>query len=94
MKLNVPHVAQLANLPISKQEEKKLEKQLTETLSYIDQLSEIDTKNVQPTSHVTGLENITRLDTSEPSLPQSSALANTSKTHDGYFIVNAILDNG
>ena len=94
MQLNVSHVAKLANLPITKKEEQTLEKQLEETLTYIDRLQEIDTKKVQPTAHVTGLENVTRDDTAQSSLTQKQALSNTKNHHNGFFIVDAILDNG
>ena len=93
MKLDVKHIAKLANLPINGDEEKKLEKQLSETLTYIEILQEVDTKNVEPTAHVTGLENVTREDTPYPSLTQEQALMNTKKQHEGFFKVEAILDN-
>ena len=93
MKLDVKHIAKLANLTISASEEKKLESQLTETLDYIASLEEIDTKNVEPTAHVTGLENITREDTPRPSLSQKQALSNAKKHYNGFFEVDAILDN-
>lgn len=93
MKLDVKHIAKLANLTIDQQEEEKLEAQLTETLTYIGMLQEIDTEKVQPTSHVTGLENVTRKDETQPSLSQSQALSNTKKQHEGFFEVDAILGN-
>lgn len=93
MKLNIKHIAKLANLPISEQEEKKLESQLTETLNYVEMLKEIDTKNVEPTAHVTGLENVTREDKPGQSLTQTQALLNTKNSHNGFFEVDAILDN-
>lgn len=93
MKLNVKHIAQLANLPISQEEEKKLENQLTETLKYIDILQEVDTTDVKPTAHVTGLENVTREDISQSSLSQQQALSNVKKQYEGFFEVEAILDN-
>jgi aspartyl-tRNA(Asn)/glutamyl-tRNA(Gln) amidotransferase subunit C len=93
MKLDVAHIAKLANLPITDEEQKKLEKQLEETLSYIENLEEVDTKNVQPTAHVTGLENVTREDIAGESLDQKQALSNAKSTHEGFFQVNAILDN-
>jgi len=93
MKLDVKHIAKLANLPITKDEEKKFESQLNETLSYVEILKEVDTKNIEPTAHVTGLENITREDTTKPSLSQLQALSNTKKKHNGFFIVDAILEN-
>lgn len=93
MKLDVTHVAKLANLPLSDEEISKFEKQLDETLKYIENLQEIDTKNIKPTAHVTGLENVTREDIATESLDQKDALANAKATHEGFFQVNAILDN-
>ena len=93
MKLNINHIAKLANLPITQAEEKKLETQLEETLTYVEILKEIDTTKVKPTDHVTGLENITREDKTRPSLSQNEALSNTTKASNGFFEVDAILDN-
>ena len=91
MKIDVKHVAQLANLTLSDAELKKFEKQLDETLAYISNLNEIDTKNVEPTNQVTGLENVTREDVAKPSLSQEEALSNTKSKHNGMFEVDAIL---
>ena len=60
MKIDVKHVAELANLTLSDAELKKFEKQLDETLAYIDNLNQIDTKNIEPTNQVTGMQNVTR----------------------------------
>lgn len=94
MKIDVSHVAKLANLPLTEEEKKKFEKELGETLDYVKQLEEIDTKGVEPTSQVTGLENVTREDVAKPSLSQEEALKNAKSTHNGFFKVKAILDNG
>lgn len=93
MKLDVKHIAKLANLPISEKEEKKLASALNETLAYFDILKEVDSTKVEPTANVTGLENITRDDTPQKSLSQEQALSNAKKTHEGFFEVDAILDN-
>jgi len=93
MKLNISHIAKLANLPISEEEGKKLEGQLLETLDYIEILNVVDTKNVEPTAQVTGLENITRTDETSVSLTQNEAVSNTKQQYNGYFQVDAILDN-
>jgi len=85
MKLDIKHIAKLANLPISSSEEKKLESQLTETLNYIAVLEEIDTTKIEPTAHVTGLENVTREDVANASLSQKQALANTKQQYNGFF---------
>ncbi|MEK7518093.1 MAG: Asp-tRNA(Asn)/Glu-tRNA(Gln) amidotransferase subunit GatC [Patescibacteria group bacterium] len=92
MKINITHVAKLANLTLSKEEQEKFESQLSSVLDYVNKLKEIDTKNVEPTSQVTGLENVTREDEVKPSLSQEEALSNTKSKHTGLFKVKAILE--
>jgi aspartyl-tRNA(Asn)/glutamyl-tRNA(Gln) amidotransferase subunit C len=93
MKIDVKHVAKLANLPLKNDEIEKLESQLEETLEYVARLNEIDTTDINPTSQVTGLENVTREDIQVESLTQEEALSNTNEEHNGLFKVKAILDN-
>lgn len=82
----VKHVAKLANLPLTVAEEETLLKQLGETITYIDDLQEIDTKSVPPTSQVTGKTNELREDETTPSLSQADALKNGKDTHNGFFV--------
>ncbi|MBI2031121.1 MAG: Asp-tRNA(Asn)/Glu-tRNA(Gln) amidotransferase subunit GatC [Candidatus Levybacteria bacterium] len=91
MKINVKHVAKLANLPISKEEEKKLESQLSEILDYVEKLNSVITKGVEITSQITGLENVVREDKTESCLTQKEALSNAKNTHDGLYKVKKIL---
>lgn len=92
MKIDVSHIAKLANLPLSEEEKKKFEKQLEETLTYIENLNEIDTKGVIPSSQVTGLENVTRDDAVVKSFTQEEALKNAKSTYKGFIKVKAILE--
>lgn len=91
MKIDVKHIAKLANLEITPEKEIKLEKQLTSILDYIDKLQEVDTNNIPETNQVTGLENITREDVSSPSLTQQESLSNSKSTHNGMFKVKGVL---
>ncbi len=93
MKINVPHVAKLANLPLKEEEEKKFEKQLSDVLQYIEKLNEVNTDSVEPTSQVTGLENVFREDTSSSSLAKPVALSNAKAQQNGFFQVEGILDS-
>ena len=92
MKIDIKHVAKLANLTLTNKEKEKFDQQLNETVAYIDKLEEINTKGVYPTSQVTGLENITREDNPQPSLSQEQVLSNTKSKHNGLFKVKAILE--
>jgi aspartyl-tRNA(Asn)/glutamyl-tRNA(Gln) amidotransferase subunit C len=92
MKINVSHIAKLASLPLTSEEKIKFEKQLEETIIHVENLSRVDTKGIEPTSQVTGLENITRDDEAKPSLTQEEALFNTKSKHNGLFKVDAIFE--
>lgn len=93
MKLDITHIAKLANLPLTDSEKNKLEKQLEETAEYVKELDGVDTKDVEPTSQVTGLENVTREDEVKPSLSRDDALKNSKSTYKGFFKVKGILNN-
>lgn len=93
MKIDIKRIAELSNLPISDKEKRTLEKELSETLAYVATLNEIDTKNIEPTSQVTGLTNVLREDIAMPSLSQEEALQNAKSTYNGFFKVKAILEN-
>jgi aspartyl-tRNA(Asn)/glutamyl-tRNA(Gln) amidotransferase subunit C len=92
MKIDVKHVAELANLSLTDEETQKFETQLSEVLDYIKKLDEVDVSGVEPTSQVTGLENISREDESRPLLTQEEALSNAKATYNGLFVVKGIFD--
>ena len=90
----VKHIAQLAQIPISSQEEEELANDFSATLAVVDQLQQIDTDGVELTHQVTGLKNITREDSinEKNMFTQKEALANASRTHDGFFVVERVID--
>ncbi len=59
---DVRRLAQLARLKLTDEEVDRLSKQLTDILSYVDMLREVDTSGVPETSQVTGLVTVTRPD--------------------------------
>lgn len=92
VKIDIDHVAKLANLRLSAQEKATFQKQLERVLAYVSKLNEVDTAKVEPIGHITGLENIGRVDIPAPSLSQEQALANAPKTYNGLFVVDAIFE--
>ena len=92
MKIDVKHIAKLANLPLKETEIEKFEKQLEETAEFVGELNSVDTNSIDPTSQVTGLENVTRGDVAKPSLTQEAALSNAKSNQNGFFKVDAILN--
>jgi aspartyl-tRNA(Asn)/glutamyl-tRNA(Gln) amidotransferase subunit C len=92
MKINVSHIAKLANLPLKKDDEEKYAKQLSQILEYIEKLTAVNTENVKETSQATDLENVTKEDVASPSLSQDEVLVNTKNKHNGLFKVKAIFE--
>ncbi len=62
---NVKHVAHLARLAITDQEAEKFQKQLDAIVTFAEQLNELDTTDVKPTTHVLTMKNVMREDVPE-----------------------------
>ncbi len=92
---DVAKVAQLAHLEISPEELKIFAPQMAEIVNYVEQLNEIDTKNVEPA--LGGLTpegeatDSAREDSVNPSLGQQTALAEAPDAASGHFRVPKIL---
>lgn len=91
-KNQVLHIAKLANLRLSESEVKKFQSDLSDILAYIEILNQLNTVKVEPTSQVTGLENVLRKDETANCLTQNQALSGTKSKHQGYFKVKAIFE--
>ncbi|MGB3210781.1 MAG: Asp-tRNA(Asn)/Glu-tRNA(Gln) amidotransferase subunit GatC [Desulforhopalus sp.] len=94
MKINkkeVEHVAHLARLTLTEDELEKMTGQLDNILSYVDKLDELDTSQVQPTSHVFSVSNAFREDVEKESLPQAEAVKNGPQQDGEMFQVPRII---
>lgn len=63
----VRHIADLARLKLTPEEVEKYSNELSVILDYIGMLKEVDTEDVEPTSQVTGLKDVTREDVAQDS---------------------------
>jgi aspartyl-tRNA(Asn)/glutamyl-tRNA(Gln) amidotransferase subunit C len=89
----VRHIARLARLRLTAEEERRYAEQLSAILDYAERLKGVDTADVPPTAGVQDLQAPLRPDIPRPSLPHERALANASATADGMFLVPPILDS-
>lgn len=88
---DVRHVAQLARLELTEEEVVKFQKQLSEVLDYFKIMDEVDIKNIEPTSQVTGTENRFREDDPQSFLTQDEAVSGAKSSQNKLFKVKAIL---
>jgi aspartyl-tRNA(Asn)/glutamyl-tRNA(Gln) amidotransferase subunit C len=92
-KEQVEHVARLARLDVSEDEQAMFARQLSAILTYMDQLKKLDIAGVEPTVTVLPTDNVFRDDEARPSLPKEQALANAPEEADGFFRVPKILED-
>jgi aspartyl-tRNA(Asn)/glutamyl-tRNA(Gln) amidotransferase subunit C len=91
-KKEVEHIAFLARLSLSEEEKELFGSQLSSILRYMEKLNELDTRGIEPTSHVLSLSDVMRDDIPRPSLPKEEALMNAPDHTDKFYRVPKILE--
>lgn len=71
----VLHVAKLASLSLSDAEVDRFAAELARIVGYVEQLAQVDTRDVAPTAHVQLDRMPLRADELHPCLPRAEALA-------------------
>jgi aspartyl-tRNA(Asn)/glutamyl-tRNA(Gln) amidotransferase subunit C len=91
-KEEIEHIAVLARLSLTGEEKELFGSQLSGILGYMEQLNELDTKDVEPTSHVLALGNVMRDDIPAESLPREEALMNAPSHTEKFYRVPKIIE--
>jgi aspartyl-tRNA(Asn)/glutamyl-tRNA(Gln) amidotransferase subunit C len=91
-KTEVEYAAMLARIELSEEEKELYSEQLSTILAFFDRLKEVNTENVQPTSHVIDLVNAFRSDEARPGPGVEEVLANAPERSKRFFRVPKILD--
>ncbi|MBU2264850.1 Asp-tRNA(Asn)/Glu-tRNA(Gln) amidotransferase subunit GatC [Patescibacteria group bacterium] len=91
---DVSHIAKLARLGLSQEDEKKFAKDLAAILDFFGKLKEVEVEGVEPTAQVTGLQSVMRPDESLKRQPDSrqKLLANTPNRKGDYIKVKAVFE--
>ncbi len=90
-KEEVLHVAHLARLDLDEASIEKFAGQIGDILEYVDQLKQVDTAGVRPTTHALELTNAFRDDLETPHLPREISLTNAPEQEDGNFLVPKVV---
>tara|TARA_B100000700_G_C14481149_1_gene595216 strand:+ start:243 stop:530 length:288 start_codon:yes stop_codon:yes gene_type:complete len=88
---DVRKVAHLARLELPEDQIESYTEQLEDILSYVDQLQEIDTKNVPPTSRAVEVVNAMREDLVEVNTSREDILNQAPQREGDFFRVPKIL---
>lgn len=89
---DVRHVAQLARLDFSEDEEAQMADELSQILDYVDKLDELDTSGVPPMSHVLDVTNVFRPDAVEERIDRAQALELAPEADDEYVRVPKVIE--
>lgn len=91
-KEDLENVAVLSRLRIPEDQQQKYMQQMDSILTYMDNLSEVDTTDVMPTTYALPMQNVFREDVVRPSLDREAALQNAPLRDNGYFKVPKVLE--
>lgn len=89
-KKEVEHVAKLARLELSEEEIGKYTEQFSNIIDYFNQLSEVNTENIEPMAHAIPMVNVMREDKVKLPYTRDEILANAPQDEDGFFKVPKI----
>ena len=85
-------LAKLARLSLNDEQLDSLEKDLTSIVSFIDQLKEINTDKIDPTSNSLDQDLILRDDIAENKLSNEDLLRNVPDSELGFFVVPKVIE--
>ncbi|MDJ1468819.1 Asp-tRNA(Asn)/Glu-tRNA(Gln) amidotransferase subunit GatC [Cytophagaceae bacterium DM2B3-1] len=85
-------IANLARLDLKESDEVEILNDLNRILTWVEKLSEIDTSNVEPLTHINTDLNVMREDIISETLPRSKALENAPKQDGEHFRVPKVIE--
>lgn len=88
----VKNVAEMARLKLTDNEVEQFTKQLDDFLIFAEHIEELDTSNVEATTHVYAIRNVMREDEVQPSLERDQVLKNAPDHENGQIKVPSILE--
>lgn len=88
----VQKVAHLARLELTPEQQEQFTGQLSKILEYVEQLNELDTTDVPPTTRAIDVSNVTREDEILPYTDKEALLEQAPAREDDYFRVPQILN--
>ena len=86
----VKKIARLARIRLTDADVKKYQTELSAILNYVEQLNEVNTDDVEPTSQVTGLENRWRDDSVNYEFTRADMLESALETAEDHLKVKAV----
>jgi aspartyl-tRNA(Asn)/glutamyl-tRNA(Gln) amidotransferase subunit C len=85
-------IAHLARLEFDEKDAEKMMQDMTNLVSFVEKLNEVDTTGIEPLTTMSHEINMLREDEVKPHLPHEEALKNAPKKDSDYFRVPKVLE--
>lgn len=85
-------IAHLARLEIKEQEAEKVMNDMSDIITWVEKLKEVDTEGIEPLTTMSHEMNAWREDDVKPHLDHTEALQNAPRKDDKFFRVPKVLD--
>jgi len=87
----VDKIAHLARLEITGQEREELIAEMSQILSFMDKLNEVDTSGIEPLVYMTDEVNVFREDVVQHPITHEEALKNAPEHNEDFFLVPKVI---
>jgi aspartyl-tRNA(Asn)/glutamyl-tRNA(Gln) amidotransferase subunit C len=91
--IDLRQIARLARLHLTPEEMARLEPQLANILTFVEELKAVNVDGVEPTSHPLSLSNVFREDSPKPSLDIQAFLKHAPLARGRFFEVPKIIED-
>jgi aspartyl-tRNA(Asn)/glutamyl-tRNA(Gln) amidotransferase subunit C len=88
----IQHIAHLARLKFEGKDMEAIQKDLSNIVSFMDKLNELDTTGVEPLVFMSEEINVLREDVAQETITVQQALKNAPKKDSDYFRIPKVLD--
>ena len=88
----IDKVASLARLELTEDEKKEFTQQLSDIITYVEKINEMDTTSVIPADHIEDIKNVFHADTVKESIERDTIESFAPRFENGHFVVPQIID--
>ena len=88
----ITHVSNLARLELSEEEKQEFSKQLSDIITYVEKINELETDGISPADHIVDVKNVFREDKPHESIGRNALEKIAPQFEDGHVIVPKIIE--
>ncbi len=92
-KNDILRVAELARLELTDEEKAEFSRQLSDIISYVEKINELNTENVEPTDHIVDMKNVLRDDVVTESIERKKLEKIAPRFEKEHFVVPRIIED-